>query len=110
MSRHTSYRGITVDMESLMREHEKSTAVGNMKVNARGDIVGKGAVITKTADQIARENHRQPQIIKSGSLKGTVSANDLRSTTSTELEAPASKKKKTKEVELPSGDIVIKDD
>ena len=34
-------QGKTVDMGKLMLQHEKVRAVGNMKVNARGDAVNE---------------------------------------------------------------------
>ena len=107
MSRHTTYRGTTLDMDSIRRENEKVTAIGNMKVNARGDQI-KGGMITKTADQIARENHRvQTAVINSG-LKGPPPVSPV-----AVIDTPKPKAKetvKTKEVELPSGDIVIEEE
>lgn len=103
MSRHVSYRGATIDMESLRRDNEKSVALGNMKVNARGDQIDRGK-ITKTAEQIARENHRIQSAIVSSSIKGPAPEEAL-------PEPIVSKKtsiKKSTEVELPSGDIVVK--
>ena len=32
-------RGVSIDMSALASQHEKTRAVGNMNVNARGDIV-----------------------------------------------------------------------
>lgn len=115
MSRHTSYRGVTIDMEALSRENEKAVALGNMSVNARGDKLGKGGVITKTADQIARENHRiQTAVINTG-LKGDVPANPsmpIESKQKPMATAPVSTPvkptaRKAKEMELPNGDIQI---
>ncbi len=105
MSKHVSYRGTTIDMDSLRRENEKVTAIGNMKVNAKGDQINRG-VVTKTADQIARENHRiKSTIVKTG-LKGPMPASPELPTPAAS-KAPAKEKVKTKEVELPSGDIII---
>lgn len=108
MSKHVSYRGATIDMESLRRENEQTVAIGNMKVNARGDQLNRGAIV-KTADQIARENHRVQTAIVSTGLKGKQPA-----APATLIEKPVEKKaavvKKTIEKELPSGDIVIEDD
>ena len=106
MSRHTTYRGATIDMDSMRRENEKVPALGNMGTNAKGDKLSKGGVISKTADQIARENHRvQSTIIKSG-LKGPVP----------NTPQPSEQKQSVKptiikqvEVELPGGDIIVKD-
>lgn len=114
MSRHVTYRGVTIDMDSMRRENEKVPAAGNMKVNAKGDQI-RGGKVTKTSEQIARENHRvQSTIVRTG-LKGPVST-----TPSPVLESPKGKRpapkptatatpapKATKEVELPSGDIII---
>jgi hypothetical protein len=108
MSKHVSYRGATIDMDSMRRENEKVPAIGNMKVNAKGDQI-KGGMVTKTADQIARENHRvQSAIVKTG-LKGPVPASVESKPEPKKSKTPV-KATKTKEVELPSGDIVIEED
>lgn len=109
MSRHTTYRGTTIDMDSMRRENEKTPALGNMNVNAKGDSVGRGSTITKTADQLARENHRVQSTITHSGLKGPVPTSPV------DIDAPKSVPvkptvaKKVKETELPSGDIVIED-
>lgn len=109
MSRHVSYRGATIDMDSMRRENEKVPAIGNMGVNAKGDQI-KGGKVTKTADQLARENHRvQSTVVRTG-LKGPVPKSPVQA-----IEAPKKSKAKeapakTKEVELDNGDIVIEDD
>ena len=106
MSRHVTYRGTTLDMDSIRRENEKVPAIGNMKVNAKGDQVSGGR-ITKTAGQIARENHRIQSTIVNTGLKGAVPTSPV-----VELEKPKQAKKatKVKEVELPTGDIIIEND
>ena len=110
MSRHTSYRGLTIDMETMARENEKSVAIGNMKVNAKGDQLGRGGSVTRTADQIARDNHRKQTAITTSGLKGAVPSADGIS-----FEAPKPAKAKSqpvqatvnkKEIELPNGDII----
>ncbi len=109
MSRHTTYRGATIDMDTMRRENEKTPALGNMSVNAKGDKIGRGGIVTKTADQLARENHRiQSTVVQTG-LKGPVAD----STTDIDLQKISPVKanvKKPKEKELPSGDIMIEDD
>ena len=112
MSRHVSYRGATIDMDSMRRENEKVPAIGNMKVNARGDQISNG-MVTKTADQIARERHRVQSTIVNTGLKGPMLPDPAPAITppkqavakTTTVATP-----KTKEVELPSGDIVIEED
>ena len=116
MSRHTTFRGVTIDMDAMRRENEKTTAVGNMKVNARGDLI-KGGVVTKTAEQIARENHRVKSAVIKASIKGDMPKIDTPIETTATVVTPkvnrTSQKAigvKTKEVEMPNGDIVIQDD
>ena len=113
MSKHVTYRGTTIDMDSMRRENEKVPAIGNMKVNAKGDQI-KGGLVTKTADQIARENHRvQSTIIHTG-LKGPMPEAPVSVKTPIKVPVKATVKPakipKTKEVELPSGDIIIEED
>jgi len=106
MSRHTTYRGVTIDMDSMRRENEKVPALGNMGVNAKGDKI-KGGQVTRTADQIARDNHRVQTSITQGSLKGPIpDAPPMIEPARTPVKATA---KKTKETELPNGDITIDD-
>lgn len=44
-----------VDMEKLNIQHEKQIALGNMGVNARGDILGAGGKILKTREEVMKE-------------------------------------------------------
>lgn len=113
MAKHVTYRGITIDMDSIRREHEKTPAIGNMKVNARGDQLARGGDIAKTAEQIARENHRVQQAVVSTGLKGPVpSATGMNMTPTQKViktNPPAATPKVT-ETELPSGDIIVKEE
>lgn len=40
--------GQEIDMDKLRLQHEDSIAVGNMKVNARGDELGPGGIVVGT--------------------------------------------------------------
>ena len=52
--------GNTVDMGKLMLQHEKVRAVGNMKVNARGDMVDDmNRVISSKNDQVNKQYNKQ---------------------------------------------------
>lgn len=51
-------QGKVIDIEKLMRENELMPAVGNMRVNARGDEIGPGGKIIRTREQIAAEYYR----------------------------------------------------
>jgi hypothetical protein len=109
VSKHTSYRGATIDMDSMRRENEHVPAIGNANVNARGDKLGRAGTVAKTADQIARENHRVQSAVVQTGLKGPVPLTPtvIEQKQATPVTATA---KKTVEKELPSGDIVIEED
>lgn len=55
---HRTARGIQVDMDRLRLANETTIAVGNMKVNARGDQLGAGGKIIKTRQQIMAEKNK----------------------------------------------------
>lgn len=48
-------QGKEIDMEKLMRQHELMPAVGNMRVNARGDELGPGGKIVRRREDIVAE-------------------------------------------------------
>jgi wobble nucleotide-excising tRNase len=53
-------QGKTLDMGKLMLQNEKTRAVGNMKVNARGDEVDDmNNVIRSKPEQVNKQYNRQ---------------------------------------------------
>jgi hypothetical protein len=52
---YTSIRGKEIDMEKLSLKNETLPAVGNLKVNARGDELGPGGQIVRTREQILQD-------------------------------------------------------
>ena len=50
-------RGATVDMSTMLTKNETVPAVGNMRVNARGDEIMPDGTITKSRNQIMQEYH-----------------------------------------------------
>lgn len=52
---HTSMRGREVDMDKLNLRFENVPAVGNAKVNARGDELGPGGAIKRTREQVLQD-------------------------------------------------------
>lgn len=50
-----SMQGRQIDMEKLRAQNELMPAVGNMKVNARGDELGAGGKVIRTREQIMAE-------------------------------------------------------
>lgn len=56
---YSSVRGKEIDMEKLSLRHEKTPAVGNMRVNARGDELGEGGKIIRTREQVLQDYYAQ---------------------------------------------------
>lgn len=102
--KHISYRGTPIDIEALRNENSHVPAVGNMNVNAKGDLLGKGGTVAKTVDEIARENKRVQTAIKHTGLKGAQPDNlVLDNPKPSATGAPKPKKEK----ELENRDITI---
>jgi hypothetical protein len=63
--------GKTVDLGALMLQNEDTRAVGNMKVNARGDeIDDRGRVIRKKTEQVNNQYQRQVKTTQPSSKPG----------------------------------------
>jgi hypothetical protein len=48
-------QGKIIDMDALMANNETMPAVGNIKVNARGDELGPGGKIVRTKEELMSE-------------------------------------------------------
>jgi hypothetical protein len=69
----TSMRGRVIDMDALRAQNEDSRAIGNGRMNARGDIIGPNGQIEVRREQIARDYHnRNPMAAMPVSLKPAV--------------------------------------
>ena len=55
---HRSMRGKQVDMDLLRKRNELTPAVGNAKVNARGDELGAGGKIIRNRDEIVQQHYQ----------------------------------------------------
>ena len=66
-------KGNMIDMNKLINKNELTVAVGNMKVNARGDKLGSGGQIVKTPHENMKktlpEEIQEPEV----SIDDTVS-------------------------------------
>ena len=56
-----SANGKTVDMDMLRQRYELTPAVGNARVNARGDELGKGGKIIRNKEDVVREYYEASQ-------------------------------------------------
>jgi len=55
---YVSMRGKVIDLELLKKMNELVPAVGNAKVNARGDELGPGGKIVKKREDIAKDYYK----------------------------------------------------
>ena len=66
-----SANGKIVDMGALRLKNEKTRAVGNMKVNARGDDINeRGQVMRKKTEQVNNQYQRQTKVTRPSSRRG----------------------------------------
>jgi NACalpha-BTF3-like transcription factor len=117
MSIKKSNRGQAIDMSSLVLTNEEAVAVGNMKVNARGDQLDtKGNVVkTKTEQAQAYYQNNPKAAVKTVSIKDAVDVSATKTMEQPVTEKPKTQKTakpkakqpKMKEVELPNGDIEL---
>lgn len=78
-----SAMGKTVDMGSLLLQNESVRAVGNMGVNARGDVINSNnRVIEKKSRQVQRHNRRSTNVSNTPVSTSTVA---LRKTQADEM-------------------------
>jgi len=54
-------QGRMVDIEKLRAANESVQAVGNMHVNARGDVLGAGGQVVTPKEQIIKKYYEQPK-------------------------------------------------
>ena len=117
-------QGQHLDMEGLALRNEKAVAVGNMNTNARGDqLDAEGNIVrTKTEQAQAYYANNPKAVIKTVSIKDAIDPAQTKKMESTPVQkakpkaakqkaAPVQKEKvkKTVEVELPNGDIELRE-
>ena len=54
-------QGRMVDIDKLRAQNETVPAVGNMSVNARGDVIGQGGKIVKAKESVMKEYYQTPK-------------------------------------------------
>jgi len=58
-------QGKAIDMEKIALQHELTPAVGNVRVNARGDELGPGGQIVRKREDILSEYYaKNPRAVK----------------------------------------------
>ena len=67
-------RGKMVDMDLLQARNELTPAVGNARVNARGDEIGPGGKIIKKREELMREYYETNNAIAHEEMPGRAPA------------------------------------
>ena len=93
-------QGREIDIERLKLQNELVPALGNMKVNARGDQLGAGGKILKTREQLMDEHY------KSSANKTVVKTTNEPISTSSRRNAPISTSSRAATNEFNPGNIV----
>lgn len=98
-----TFRGADIDMHALALKNETQIAMGNVKMNARGDLLGPGSQIVKTREQIVREQLDRQQAAGSVDARGNFRAVDQDVTVTAPAPVPqASKGKKLSGIDFKS--------
>ena len=121
MSKNKTAGGKTIDMAALSEQHKGNVAIGNMKVNGNGDVIGaNGKVVQSAQSRVQEYNRNVSSTRETVSLKGETDDVQLDSTetkSSGMAEAAPQKNKRAKKVvtkkqkenELPDGSIEVVD-
>lgn len=64
---HRSMRGKIIDMNLLQKKNELTPAVGNARMNARGDQIGPGGKIVRKREEIVKDHYNQQDTVKDAS-------------------------------------------
>ena len=86
-------QGRMVDIEKLRAANESVQAVGNMNVNARGDVIGAGGKIVTPKETVIKKYYELPK----GMVSDTVVSKPM----------PAPRKEPPKPVAKPTSELVI---
>lgn len=97
-----SMQGKSVDMDKLMSQNELMPAIGNLRVNARGDELGLGGKIIRKREEVVSEyyedNPRAKREVKEPvKTKATAAATATTPTVSTSSNGLMIKKRGTNE-------------
>ena len=85
-----SMQGKQIDMDLLRQRNELTPAVGNARVNARGDQLGAGGKIIKKREDVIAEHYAVAGSVKDSSNRG-VQTEAPEDVVETVVEAPAKK-------------------
>lgn len=88
-------RGKTVDMDLLRKRNELTPAVGNAKVNARGDELGPGGQIIRKREDIVQEHYAQAGVVADSSGRTKTTKDNTVTKKTTQISSTVDKKEET---------------
>lgn len=88
---YTTANGKHVDLDLLISRNELTPAVGNAKVNARGDELGPGGKIVRKREDVLRDYYNNSSGVPNESIKKTQPTVAVESAKVEEVSAPTAK-------------------
>jgi hypothetical protein len=64
-------QGKQIDLDLLIKKNEMTPAVGNARVNARGDELGPGGKIIRKREEVVQEYYNSAPVVNEKSQKNT---------------------------------------
>lgn len=99
-------RGVKIDLEDMAAKFSDLPAVGNMNVNARGDVLGPNGQIIKRSEERVREYYKANPKVNTETVSLKKGISDPQPESEQPVAQPtAAPEPQYREVELPNGDI-----
>lgn len=100
-----SFRGVEVDFNALSKKYEKTVALGNSHMNAKGDLLGRGGKIIKTRE----EQLKAYDEAKLQRQEGKVMLGDDGKEEIAEEATPITRVRKPREMKKPKQPVIIEE-
>lgn len=115
MTIYRTTKGDLIDVTPIIEKNAHRVAAGNTRMNAKGDTLGKGGTVIRSAKKKAQQAHNAAKEVREVGLGNKKQAEALEDILDGKKEKKATsakpqKEKKTREVELDDGSIEIVDD
>jgi len=103
---HRSMQGKLIDMDKLRQRNELTPAVGNMRVNARGDELGPGGKIIRKREEILRDFYNDQEGVPDEQPPVIVKTSEIMAEQATSTK----KKSRTKDPLVVTGESWVEDE
>ena len=85
---YTTARGKTIDLDQLIKRNELTPAVGNARVNARGDELGPGGKIIRKREEVVKDYYKgSAPVINEDDQRTTATTAEVQETVSEKEQA-----------------------